>query len=327
MICRGCFKEGGRAPFCNRCRRELWDGKKTIVTSLDFDKKEFISLRNAFADHLSISGMQDKISIRLVKDRLVPTDRDGEYILKPVPENSFLERVGDIPANEQASMRLAELFAITVAPCTLVTFGDGEPAYLVRRFDRVGGKKLAQEDFCQLSNRTEETHGRNYKYDGTCEEMGEIVFRYCAAGRIEIEKLYRQIVFCYMIANGDAHLKNFSLIEGPFGDFILSPAYDLMATAIHLPGESRMALDLFKQYASESYERNGFHTGYDFLMLADRFGIKRSSALHYLSSFFEKKEPALALIGKSSMSEEGKRLYADLYLDRLRAIQVDLDRE
>lgn len=37
-----------------------------------------------------------------------------------------------------------------------------------------------------------------------------------------------------MISNGDAHIKNFSLIETSMGDFKLSPAYDLLNSRIHI---------------------------------------------------------------------------------------------
>ncbi len=38
----------------------------------------------------------------------------------------------------------------------------------------------------------------------------------------------------YLISDGDAHFKNFSLIEIPLGDFKLSPAYDLLNSRIHI---------------------------------------------------------------------------------------------
>lgn len=59
---------------------------------------------------------------------------------------------------------------------------------------------------------------------------------------MEIEKLYTLIVFNFVFSNGDAHLKNFSLIEIPGGDYVLSPAYDLLNTRIHVD-DSDFALD------------------------------------------------------------------------------------
>ena len=42
------------------------------------------------------------------------------------------------------------------------------------------------------------------------------------------------VVFNFLFSNGDAHLKNFSIIETPLGDFKLSPAYDLLNSRIHI---------------------------------------------------------------------------------------------
>ena len=41
-------------------------------------------------------------------------------------------------------------------------------------------------------------------------------------------------MFNYLFSNGDAHFKNFSLLETSMGDFRLSPAYDLLNSSIHI---------------------------------------------------------------------------------------------
>ena len=87
---------------------------------------------------------------------------------------------------------------------------DQSMAYITRRFDYRDKAKVGQEDLCQLSSRSPDTHGKNYKYDGSYEEVGRILKRFCKAQVVEIEKLYRLIVFNYVFSNGDAHLKNFS---------------------------------------------------------------------------------------------------------------------
>ena len=49
------------------------------------------------------------------------------------------------------------------------------------------------------------------------------------------------MVFNYVFSNGNAHLKNFSLFESEFGDYILAPAYDVLCTSLHFPNEARTA--------------------------------------------------------------------------------------
>ena len=75
-----------------------------------------------------------------------------------------------------------------------------------------------------------------------------------------MERFYKVILFNYLFSNGDAHLKNFSLIQTKFGDFRLSPAYDLLCTYLNTPNEPAMTLDLFSgDYYSDSYNVLGYY--------------------------------------------------------------------
>lgn len=301
----------------------MFDKTGNVSLVLSFDKKDFIEYRTLHAPRLSISGVQDKISLKLVKGHLEPTDTGGEYILKPVPGLEGVKRKEDIPANEHFTMTMARHFNISSASCALVHFSNGEPAYLVKRFDRKpDGMKILQEDFCQLSNRSEESHGKNYKYDGTYEEMGELLQKFCPAYRVEVVKLFRLLVYIYLTGNGDAHLKNFSLIESGHGDHVLSPSYDLMNSSIHFPEESRTALDLFREYESEHFRRNGFYTGYDFMKLGEMYGIPGKVIADVLQVYSGSSESFIITLDQSFMSNEGKAVYKELYRDRVRALGI-----
>ncbi|MBC8385554.1 MAG: HipA domain-containing protein, partial [Candidatus Cloacimonetes bacterium] len=284
-------------------------------------KNEFIRIRRNYADKFSISGVQDKISLKIKDNKLIPTDTDGTYILKPIPVNLVPELNDDVPANEHLTMQIArQVFRINTAENGLIRFSDGEFAYISKRFDRKNGEKFQQEDFCQLMNKTPETAGENFKYNSSYEEMGKIVHKFCSAGKIEIEKLFQQILFDYIFSNGDAHLKNFSLIESSYGDFVLSPAYDLINTAVHFPQESRLALDLFTDYETDSFKLNGFYKKVDFLKLAEIFMIKKMRAERFLEEFVIKKEKVHGLIKTSFLRDEAKKRYLNLYDDRMKAI-------
>lgn len=74
---------------------------------------------------------------------------------------------------------------------------------------------------------------------------------------IELEKIFRLILFNYIFSNGDAHVKNFSAIQTDEGDHVITPAYDLLCTRIHSPGETDMALTLFKDRLKRM-----MHTGF-----------------------------------------------------------------
>ena len=306
-------------------QRALAEGRRRVPHRLDFARRDVITWRSKAAEHLSISGVQDKVSLRLVKGRLQPTEHDGEFLLKPVPSAELPAFHGEVPANEHATMQVAsQVFGIETPPNTLVRFADGELAYMVRRFDRRGGRKLAQEDLCQLSGRTPSTHGSRFKYDGSYEELGALIRAHCPSWPVQLGRLFAQIAFCYAVSNGDAHLKNFSLHESPDGDPVLTPAYDLICTSIHLPDESPLALAVFADgYVTERFEQYGYTTGGDLLLLAARFGVAPTLARRVLGAFSANRAEVGALIGRSFLSPAARVDWLARYDERLRMLAIE----
>lgn len=301
--------------------RLLAGGHRRFPHRLTFNRADVVEFRIRTAEHMSISGIQDKISLRLVRGTLTPTEKDGEYILKPIPATDIPRLKNDIPANEHLTMQIAsQVFGTAAAVNAVIRFADGELAYITRRFDRRNGVKIGQEDFCQLSNRTEETAGGNYKYDGSYEEVGRILKQFCKAYPVEIEKLFARIVFNYLFSNGDAHLRNFSLHESEFGDYILTPAYDLICTSLHFPEEGRTALDLFDTFETGSFRQNGFYKRPDFLKLAEFYGMNMARSERCLRQFADHETAVLRLVERSFLSEAARTDFVDRYRDRLRAI-------
>jgi len=259
--------------------------------------------------------------LKLCDGDLVVTAAGGDYILNPIPSAILPALRQDVPANEHLTMQMAgRVFGMPVAVNALVYLKDGEPAYLTRRFDRRDGMKIPQEDFCQLGARTEESHGKNYKYDCSCEELGRILRRFCPAYPVEVEKLFARLLFNYVFSNGDAHLKNFSLFMSEHGDHVLTPAYDLLCTSMHFPHESRTALDLFDSYESKFFRDNGFYGAEDFFSLAERYGIRKKRAERLIFSYPARRDQVEFLISRSFLSEAGKDEYLRRFRDRLGAI-------
>ena len=320
--CPSCLKGVKQKDhFCPKCSKELFGGNRKIKPLLGFDKQQYVSFRREASGSFSISGVQDKISLSIHGERLTPTKTGGLYILKPVPTLDVPKFQNDIPANEHLTMQLArQVFKIKTASNCLVRFSGDEPAYLTKRFDIAEGVKIAQEDFCQLLNMTEETHGQNYKYDSSYEQAAAVIKTYCSAVQIEIEKYYNLLLFCYLFSNGDAHLKNFSLQQTLYSDYILAPAYDLISTSVHFPGEARTALDLFENYESDSFKANGYYKKIDFLKLAEFLGVKKNRADTFIDRFFTEYEKTLELVQRSFLSDEAKERFLGLLDDRLKAI-------
>jgi len=317
-FCQSCLKPVEKKGFCPSCLRKLFRG---ISPQLKMTPAQFHAERYDQIDHFSLSGVQDKISMKLQKNRLVATTFHGEYILKPIPSQSLPQYQDDLPANEHLTMQIAsQLFGINTAQNALVFFTDGEPAYLTRRFDVSSEGKLRQEDFCQLGGLSPENAGRNFKYEKSYQFLGTIIQRYCSAAPFEMEKLFRRVLFNYLFGNGDAHAKNFSLLESKDGDFLLSPAYDLINTSIHFPQKNRMALDLFDDFETEHYRKNGFYGYDDFMQLSKFYGLlpRRTNALFDL--FSKQHNLVIKLVSHSFLSFEAKQKYLTLYHDKIKAL-------
>lgn len=326
MNCLGCFKPS-KDTYCPKCKKLLF-GKEKVSFILDFDKKEFLSKSVELSTHLSISGVQDKISLKIEGGKLVPTAKDGRYILKPIPLMAYGELIEDVAKNEHFTMQLAsQVFGLETAHNGLIAFCDGELAYITKRFDRVESRKVHQEDFCSLAGQTKGTNGKNYKYDYSYEQIGELIKKYLPTYKLELLKFFKLVLFNYLVGNGDAHLKNFSVIQRRSKEYGLSPAYDLLSSSIHLPNESRTALELFEEYESESFEANGFYAYDDFMVFSTRLGLNRKMSEHIVKDFLSKKEETLSLLGESFLSVEGKERYEALFLDRLRAVGYSFESE
>lgn len=277
----------------------------------------------------SISGVQEKVALKFEKGGFSVDDK-GDFILKPIPTAPKAVFCRDIPANEHLTMQIArQIFKIDVAANAIIPFSDGEFAYITKRFDRRNGESIPQEDFCQLSGRSEESHGSHYKYNASYEEVADIVREYCSAYRVELPKLFYRILFNYVIANGDAHLKNFSVCQSPFGDYVLSPAYDLLNTLLHFPNEMwRTALDLFKDGDSTTpeFEALGYYTEPDFVKLGASFGVSEGEVYEMVYSFHRNKQAVEGMIERSFLSPEAKVKYREIFNDRLLAFRKTKER-
>lgn len=275
---------------------------------------------------ISISGVQEKYSLRLDKNTLFLTDMNGTHILKPVPTER-LERITDLPANEHLSMQLArQVFGIKTAACGMIFFDDGSPAYITRRFDYKpdGSGKYQIEDFTTLLAKTPENEGHNFKYNASYLDITKQIQRYVAAAPVVLLDFFRLLVFNYLIANGDAHLKNFSLMETAQGDYLLSPAYDLLCTALHID-DSPLALHggLYEgDHDEKSYSDFGTYTRTSFLVFAERAGIHPGLAGAVVDEITQGVPQAVSLVERSFLSEGAKRKYIATLRDRRKCLII-----
>lgn len=329
--CPGLLTEG-YSEYSPPFLRKMFTGLKvrTVLpyNAPDVDEED----RSRFMQNtkrISISGVQEKYSVLLDKGelRLTVGKEQGTYILKPKPHG--LKKVLMAPANEHLTMQIAgQVYKIPTAVNGLIFFRNNEPAYLTRRFDiRTDGLKSGKEDFASLAGKTEENAGSNFKYEYSYEGIAEIIRKYVGAWKVEMEKFYRLVVFNFLFSNGDAHLKNFSLLETANGDYVLSPAYDLMDTRIHVDEDGYFALtdELFKDgYWSDCRILNPRHhpCRQDFIEFGIKTGIPEKRLAKLLAPFLEFQPEVGSLVNRSFLDDETKVLYMNHYLERLQMLNT-----
>lgn len=317
--CPGTLAEGF-TTYSPSCLRNLFRGKKVNHVLPYATPQQSEEVAEKFLENrkrISISGVQEKLSLILDKNllRLTNEGEQGTYILKPIPRD--LKNVDQVPANEHLTMQIAkQVYGINTAENAMIFFKNGEPAYITKRFDvKEGGGKWGKEDFAALAGKTKDNAGANFKYEYSYEELGYLIQQYVAAWKVEIEKYFSLVVFNFLFSNGDAHLKNFSLLESSGGDFLLSPAYDLVNTRLHI-NDGPFALDkgLFADnYKSIRYKNSGHPSKKDFIELGKRIGVAESRIDKILFPFLEKQANVEALVTRSFLDDSNKRGYLMMY--------------
>ncbi len=269
-------------------------------------------------NRISISGVQEKFSVLLEKNklRLTKEGERGTHILKPIP--NFGKKADQMPANEHLSMQIArQVYGIETAENALIFFNDGMPAYITKRFDtKDDGTKLAQDDFASLAGRTPQTHGEHYKYLGNYLELFELMQTHLSTYKIEAPKLLKILIFNYLFSNGDAHFKNFSILETAMGDYKLSPAYDLLNSRIHIQDKD-FALD--DGLLPRNLAQGKIYS--QFAKLAELTEIKDSVFNNIMNLMLSKTDKVEYLISASFLNDSTKRQYQQLYLERLKQLQ------
>lgn len=228
----------------------------------------------------SLGGMQLKFSMLLRGDRFtVPkSDELGNFIVKP-SSNDFAA----LPNIEAAAMELARVSGIDVPEVRLIppasvsdilkfTGSRDGPFYAIRRFDRGNqGIRIHTEDFAQVFNlRTNDKYGHaNY------EQIARTLLLY-GQGLADVREMSRRLVLNLLIGNGDAHVKNWSLLyKNPLRPQ-LSPAYDLVPTIAYTEKDETLALNMG---GVRKYQDITIDTFAGFLKRVGIFDIQRDDVL------------------------------------------------
>ena len=213
----------------------------------------------------------------------------------------------------------SQVYGIRTASNGLCFSSSGQPVYITKRFDVTNGvKDCSQEDFATVLQMTEEGGDSNFKYHGNYAQIADAIRRFVPAWMPQMEQFFRLVVFNYLFANEDAHMKNFSLINKN-GEYFLAPAYDLVNTCIHIQSGSDLGLTdglSPEMEKSDVYDRTGHPCRLDFERFADRIGLPKKRAAQVLDMFMRIPQEAYALIDRSFLNDKMKRTYKRVIEER-----------
>lgn len=245
------------------------------------------------ADTPRLSGVQIKAPMTLDSDgRLSPsTGTPFTHILKPAGTSGFEA----LPLVEWIGLALAREAGFTVPATALIAMPDGmPPALLVERFDirtdTNDQRLMAMEDLCSVLDLSPEA-----KYDGTIERVARALRGLSTSPDEDLLILLKRVVFAWLIADGDMHLKNMAVLKvaepgnPAFRSVRLAPVYDTLTTRVFPRLEhDRMALKLNGK--DERLKRS------DFLAVSAIAGLRASDTNAAIDDVLERMRNAVATL-------------------------------
>ena len=277
--------------------KEMFNSSKMPV--IDFGLGDISRKAQELTGKLSISGVQPKLSVKLdeKQNMLIPAAEGGEYILKPQTP-----AFPNIPENEQCCMDIAKELNIEVPLHCLIPLKDKSLSYVVKRFDREKSVKIHQEDFGQILEQTD-------KYKGSVEQIGRKLKEISSAPGYDVQLLFERVVLSFILGNGDAHLKNYSIAYRDKDNIRLTPAYDIVCSKLVIPGDEDSAITIHGKKNKLLRE--------DFDQLGDDFSIPIK--IRY-EKFGNKFNVMRKIIETSSIAKEKQGQFLEIIKERINRI-------
>lgn len=247
--------------------------------AVKFDK---VTQENKF----SLAGVQMKFSMKEKDGRynLSKGNVLGDWIIKtPSTKHKF------VPLNEYTAMSLAGLVGVDIPEIKLVELDkldnlpqinlpDEKQAFAIKRFDRADDQRIHMEDFAQILVKYPHEKYTSANY----ENIGKVIYDFSGDGLADAQQFARRLLVNILLANGDAHLKNWSFLYPDKITPRLSPAYDIVTTSVYIKNETQYALNLGK--TKEWYVASIAH----FRSWADKSGIPWRAIKPHLDDMLNK---------------------------------------
>ena len=233
------------------------------------DRPFNVSLQQGMAGHrLSLAGAQNKLPVIHNGGKTFEAkDAPSTHIIKPARKDY---RFQSLVYNEYICMKAAKRAGIHTASVSLLEVvdakGNESDALLVERYDRVFvshtsaegvTQRLQQEDLCQLCSipstmKYEVSGGPGF------EALFSAINRFSSIPVKDDIEVFRRLIFNLVIGNYDAHAKNFSFLIRADGTISLSPAYDLVCTALYEDLDTTFAMKIGSANDLQSLNHEAF---------------------------------------------------------------------
>lgn len=171
----------------------------------------------------SSAGARPKALIGVDKERknisfgALQLSDDFEHWMVKFPNSQDGKDAGAI---EYVYALMATEAGITMPNVHLFSSQKGNGYFAVKRFDREGNKRLHMHTVSGLIH-------NNFRFPSLDYEDLLSLTSFLTKDIREVEKMFRLAVFNVMAHNQDDHAKNFTFLMNEFGEWKLSPAYDL----------------------------------------------------------------------------------------------------
>jgi serine/threonine-protein kinase HipA len=306
-FCPSCLNRSPQNKiFHPKCSSALFGTSRKLKIELDADRPLDTFSRTIYGG--SISGAQRKGLFVLDSGIIRPNSLDSEYILKP--EGDYPE----LPANEHLTMAIAKKIGFRTPPFVLLQIPSLGFIYLVKRFDRLNGIPKRMEDMAQVLGGLSED-----KYESSYERIAKAIQSHAVSFPLDLDDFFRRLLYCFLTANGDMHLKNWSLLEKDDfqGNLELSPCYDFLNTRLPIPRE-QLDIGLSLLGKKKNLQRSYFYKfGLQIL------GIEKKRMEKIFAEIPSWHQVANDFILRSYLSEKSKKKYRDLVQERFQVLMKD----
>ncbi|WP_156683989.1 MULTISPECIES: type II toxin-antitoxin system HipA family toxin [unclassified Vibrio] len=205
---------------------------------------------------INVKHADTKFSLAGVQMKFSSSHLDGRYhIDQEISKDIWIIKTpstvhNGVPVNEYTCMKLAETAGVETPEVRLIDLDeleglpsirlpDEQYVYGIKRFDRSDNGRIHTEDFAQVFGLYPSDKYQQVNYD----QLGKVLYQSSSERLKDIQQMARRLLINILLGNGDAHLKNWTLIYSDAQSPRLSPLYDVVFTTPYIEHDS-LALNM-----------------------------------------------------------------------------------